>query len=250
MITGSFKDAEYRNGMRRLQKALNGPSFAVIIREEARLFFKELLRVIPPKNQTQGRRAVAQDLAKIVVQREPGYLQFVSKNFGKKQVRQELKTKKGVTYLIEFDEISFDPARLAAHHKASRLKSGRVTNAGQGDRTIGRWRSRNAIWTTPKIYRRYLRSVQARVGMFKARFAFAYYNLGGQVPKWIQRHFAPLAGTFKNQLRHPTNPHLKLRVEGYNLQKFQSAIDFTLRRRINTLARKADNIIKDAWRKG
>lgn len=249
MITGKFNDAQWRQLVRQLERLHTDKSLPDIIRQRFRAFLKDLLKVLPPRSQAIGRKAISKDLNRIFVQRDEGYLGFALRTFGRKHVRQALRNKRGEPYLIEYDEITFSRARVRQFHAENKTKAGRVTKAGQRSLDIGRWRSHNMLWISSKMFNSYLAEVRKNVGLLKSWFAYSYRHVGGKVPSWISRHFPKVSGSFKNHLRKSGNPHLILRAPIFNDKKFSKFIDFALTVQLNRMQREVDFLIKRRLRK-
>jgi hypothetical protein len=116
---------------------------------------------------------------------------------------QALKTKTGAIYLV--DKVHYMPHAnirdMERVHQANRRPSdGRVSVAGDANRTVGRWKVKN-VYVVPKdMLQQYVKYVQAKVGKAKASWIHPYRyfqtvdrgDLKGllpwQPPEWLTRH--------------------------------------------------------------
>jgi len=147
------------------------------------------------KDKIAGENAIRTDLELIFRRRERGYLEAVEDITGTREnVRQVLRNKKGVPYLIDVDVINYDSVPDAmAWHKKLRRADGRVKGkmySGGNDSKIGRWQARDRMWITPEIYAELTKALFKRVGQGKALFAWVALQFGGPpAQRWISRHF-------------------------------------------------------------
>ena len=189
--------------------------------KQAQLLTERCMELTPPfagKNGTKlegvkarevGERAVARDISSVIKGRDKGFLEFLVDLQGSRTiVNQELKTKTGRTYVVDVDRIDLDGSEIVPWHKRHRDKRGRVLRATSksNDKTIGRWRSRDTLWTPAENFKAYIKRVQGRVGSAKAGWLLAYIGLGGKrAPDWILRHGMG-HGTFIDGTKTPDNP--------------------------------------------
>jgi hypothetical protein len=199
-----------REGVRR---GLIDPKFGTLP-EQARLLTERCMAMTPPKTLEQGENRTAKDITSIIKGRDPAYLDFVVELTGKTtNVRQELKTKAGVPYLIDVDVIDQSGSQIAAWHEKHRDKRrGRVWrgSAKNMDDKIGRWRARDTLWVPGHMLKAYLAKMKAHVGTAKAGWLKAYTALGGtRAPDWVLRQ-SQRQGVFVNGLNNP-KPFIEVR---------------------------------------
>ena len=215
------------------QLKIDEPTF---VREQAALLARLLSKITPPfldgkfpkmsgkgyqgggvkDVEAAGNRAIKKDLGRIFRIRERGYLEFLHDTTGKlKNIRQNLRTKKGVSYLVDIDEINYDSVpRAIKFHQSKRLSNGR-TPRYKGDKGIGRWRSRDVMWVTAEIWNAVFNAKAENVGMSKAAFASAAVQLGikQKPPKYISRHILG-SGTRVIESKNPSKVIIKAGAPG------------------------------------
>jgi hypothetical protein len=178
-----------------LNKALQGLAIATgkdadtIIIEESRLFAEQAMRRTPPRTLAQGRRAVARDIKKILsVASEELIRKAIDWHGGEDHVRQNFTRKDGSTYLIEWNHTQLGSEGIEAHHNRHRDKRGRVSTAGDRERTIGRWKARDK-WIVPhKVRADYIKEKQSNVGKLKAGWMPSVRLFHGKAPGYVRRH--------------------------------------------------------------
>lgn len=159
---------------------------------------KDLIKHTPPKTYAQGRKRVAKDINKIFVPFKSSYewWELDPSKGGSIDVQAiAFKSKTGAVYGVE--KALFRPnaseTELHAHHKRYRRRDGRVTEAGgrseigRNTKNIGRWKFVDSMHVPERVLKRYIRSMQKRVGTLKAGWMPAARKFGVSVAKWIQR---------------------------------------------------------------
>jgi len=137
----------------------------------------------------QGRRAVARDIKKILGGASEELIRrAIDWHGGEDHVHQHLKRKDGSTFLIEWNHTQLGSEGIEGHHQRHRDKRGRVSTAGDRDRTIGRWKARDK-WIVPHNVRaNYIKSKQANVGKLKAGWMPSIRRFHGKAPAWVRKH--------------------------------------------------------------
>lgn len=197
------------------QLKIDEPKF---VREQAGFLAQTLCKVVPPfkgKPKFKGRgyggklaagkKAIIADLNIMFRVREKGYLQFLHNVTGtKRNIRQALRTKSGRPYVVDVDYINYNSVdeALDFHERQQQPSSGRAKHSGRGgnDTKIGRWRARDRMWVTKRIWNKVRLTLWRRVGIAKASLAKVAVNLGRpKPPRWISKHFgyvyAPISRT-------------------------------------------------------
>lgn len=235
MITSRFNDAAWRHNVRELERLVDGKDFAEVIADEARLFLRDLLKILPPKNLKQGRAAVQRDLSRAVRLLEP-------KKFTSERIQKMIRSRdheglnkrfKHLKNLKRYTVKSFDPR---TQHQAQRDSRGRITS------------SKGVATTDARAYKAYRQKLWATVGMFKAPFAYAMSRLGGKSPGWLAKHFPAVSRTYRDQLHDTRSPRVSIRGHFFNTARIQTFIDGTMRIRLNRMERRIDWLIKNRWR--
>lgn len=211
------RQTEFAVAIQRLRKGVRrgliDPKFGTLP-EQAKLLTERCLRMTPPKTQEQGENRTAKDITSIIKGRDPEYLDFAVKLTGKTtNVRQALKTKAGIPYVIDVDVIDESGNQIAAWHEKHRDKRrGRVWrgSAKNNDDKIGRWQSRNTLWVPAEALKAYLEKMKSHVGTAKAGWLKAYLALGGtRAPDWVRRQ-SLRQGIFVNGLNNQ-RPFIEVR---------------------------------------
>ena len=183
-----------------------------LIREEARLFIGEFMKLTPPfakgnygkslgnsADFEAGKKLITHDLAQVAGHAEEGFLHFVVKEFGgTTQIRKQF-FKKGSKkpYLIDWDKVAFTTGELSKFHRRKMDKRGRPPNfykmgerdRGRSDINIGRWVAKEKLIVPNEVYSRYLADLIYNVGAAKATFNAAAMILGmKRIPPWVKRH--------------------------------------------------------------
>lgn len=189
-----------------VKQGLVDPQFGTLPKQ-AQLLAVECMQFTPPfkgsiKGQNKGARdmgenAVARDITRVVVGRDQDYLETIVKlNGGPNVIRQTLRTKAGVPYVIDIDRIDLVGSEIPDWHKARRDKArGRVLRATSksNEKTIGRWVADNVLWAPAGEVKRYIAKKKANVGFAKAGWLRGIYawdrtDVGQDPPEWVQRH--------------------------------------------------------------
>jgi|GEM_PF-2330153 len=244
---------------------------ATVVREQAALMSKLLSKVTPPflggkfpkmsgsgyqggrvkDVEAAGNRAIKKDLGRIFRIRGREYLEFLHDVTGRlKNVRRNLRTKKGVSYVVDVDEINYDSvSRAVRFHQSKRLKNGR-TPEYKGDVGIGRWKSRDVMWVTEKIWNAVFEAKAKNVGMSKAAFASAAVQLGvkQKPPSYIKRHIAGI-GTTVSELKNPSR--VTIRASAPGLSHTIRSLAKVERFRMEAMVKRMEKIIRaDAKKAG
>jgi len=172
-----------------------------------RVILNTIMKGTPPKTLSQGRKRVAKDIGKVIVAMDERFqaqwaLAIEHGVVSSDVPAQVFKTKRGAVYGV--DKNLYRPnasiSEMDRHHQKYRRKDGRVTEArggsesGRNTLNIGRWKFVNKMHVKKSAFRKYVRSVQKRVGKGKSGWAPALLYFGKQtggravVPKYVRRH--------------------------------------------------------------
>lgn len=233
----TINDARYNDMLDDLSQALHVDG-QVVVRDEFRLFIKQAIKFLPPKNKAQGEKAIDSDLKYIFPTAEVGFLQHVAETFGTDHVQKWLTNKKGEKYLIDWDRISVNGDGMAEFHQQNRNARGRVTKAGRFTRDIGRWKAHNRLMVSQEAFARYRAKVIAKVGLMKSSLWDAYETVGGNLPNWITRHDFRKWGTVINNLSTPSKPSVGLRAHAPGIASFERVFQNALKARMGAIPRR------------
>lgn len=171
---------------------------AKYLTQQFRLLLKDVIRLTPPKNYTQGRKRVAADIRKIA---RP----FKTDIIRSKRLR-EIIAEGDIPAFNSFARSARKPwrgisaAQIPALHSRARDRRGRVRLSKPRDYfVLGRSEDRE--------FNRYVRSQQSHVGIARSGWAPAYQAVGGKAPSWVARH-GSRHGSATKRLNHPHSPSL------------------------------------------
>ncbi|HEX8310618.1 MAG TPA: hypothetical protein VF614_04815 [Chthoniobacteraceae bacterium] len=209
LITTQFDFTRFDRALSRYVHDLNIDGRKVV-KTQARLFLKLLLRFVPPKSLAQGRRAVVRDLHKLFDVVDPGEWElWFDENDRLRMAPMQRGGKRGaaVTDFKEFMSID----RMREFHRSRLDSRGRVKGANY-DNLIGRKKSDIAHRGIVKKadFRRYQREVQSHVGRAKAGLQPAASVLGMAMPSWITRHDSSAYGAVDPHLEDRTHPRIRI----------------------------------------
>jgi len=115
--------------------------------------------------------------------------------------KRMLKRKDGTVWLVDAQiyKPNASPAELEKWHNRHRStvtgKTSREGKMHQWDRTIGRWKERRILHTTPSALSAYIKRKKKDVGKLKGGWVAGIMRFGGKLPaKWISRHASGMAG--------------------------------------------------------
>jgi len=202
-----------------------------VLREEARLFAQQIVKLTPPQSLAQGRGAVARDFFKAV-----GVLD--SKSFGRatqevrEPMRELIRRKDNETLQQALNDMDnrgwvvkrFDPT----DHTGRRNRYGRVSK-------------KSFVMTTDAApARRHLRKMQSAVGWAKGAQVAAIRATGGSVPSWYGRHESASGYAV---VKAGDNPGVTSIARNIKIPGYQRMVDAALATRERITQRKIDRII-------
>jgi hypothetical protein len=184
-----------------------GVTMGFLGRDTMRVMLNTIIKFTPPKTMGQGRKRVAKDIAKVIVPMDQRFkdqwaIGIEAGVVGADAIAQAFKTKSGAVYGV--DKNLYRPSAteqdMASHHQRYRRKDGRVTEARAGSESgrntlnIGRWKFVNKMHVGRAAFRRYVKSVQKKVGKGKSGWAtgLTYFaaKTGGaaRIPGYVKKH--------------------------------------------------------------
>jgi hypothetical protein len=204
-----------------------GAAPGVVFKEETKQIAQQIVKLTPPRNLAQGRRAVATDLSRIVWAPEPDTIKWapLKEAFEKKDAAKAaaLLAKTGKTFVT-------DTGPIAAQHLKMRTSRGRI-NRGVKPFLV-------AFAGTAM---RYVKDVQSRVGWAKGGWARTLIAAGATVPSWIARH-ASQAGTVIANFG-PNNPSVTAIAYDVKIPRYQQIVDTAVKTRERITQMKIDRIV-------
>lgn len=180
-ITVEVRTVAFEAGMQRLQQAVRDglidPAYGTLT-VQGRLLAERCQQFTPPRNQGQGRAAVARDFTRIFrpisqdTFREPRLRKIVRDD---NRAAWDAAAKYFPGTLKNTHAVGFDPA----YHERNRNRRGR----------IGKVANSVTLGPEAKKAREYLKTIQSRVGWAKAGWNMGIVGLGGRVStSWVSRH--------------------------------------------------------------
>ncbi|MDB6024011.1 MAG: hypothetical protein JWM68_234 [Verrucomicrobiales bacterium] len=180
------------------------------LRTEGGKLGEKLIAFTPPRNKAQGRSRVAKDIRKLFFgvddMAEFDKVGEAIRNnniqtVGGEPVVRLFSKKDGTVYGVDRRLYRPDATLeyMSQFHQNKRNGRGRVGEAGQSTRDIGRWKFLDVMAVPADRLKEYIKSVQDRVGRGKGGWAAGTIKLGGRVAQWIAIH-ARTAGRFEDHL--------------------------------------------------
>lgn len=225
------------------------------LRLQGRLLGERLIAFTPPQSAGQGRRRVEKDIRKVVLglndMRQFGDMadavggKIVETVGGEVAVRIFAK-KDGTVYGVDRNLYRPDATfvDIWRHHQQYRDSRGRVTEAGQKTRDIGRWRFLDVLVVPAGQLDEYIAAAKDRVGRAKGGWASGVVALGGTVQDWIQIH-ARTAGAFYD---HTTDAEPYMEFENNSEWASGGDKDRIVANAVNTRIRDMRAMVKKAMR--
>jgi hypothetical protein len=185
-------DSTFQKKARALARKLKIDEYD-FVKEQTGLLARDVAKYTPPfasfptkggksvgtsKDAKQGKMAVLQSIAQIVTVKETGVLRWAKKTFkGKPIYRGKVMIAQGI---IESE------SELAQWHRRNRRRNGRTLPL-KGDQKY---------WVSKRLFNRYVKAEQKKVGIAKATFAKAALQLGakGKTLGFISQHFGRASG--------------------------------------------------------
>lgn len=198
---------EYRNALIKWM-ATFGKNACEAVQVQARYLGERLISFTPPRTQKQGKERVRKDIQKIILglpDEDFDTVRYVLK--GDTNIIRAFVNKQGVVYGV--DKANYHPnataEELSIFHQEQRDNRGRVGEAGQYTRDIGRWKFLNVMVAPKSVVEDYILSVQDRVGRGRGGWASGTLALKGRVSNWVAVH-ARTAGTYNDKTSNALNP--------------------------------------------
>lgn len=209
-----------------------------LLESVAGLWATDLVRQTWPKKLSDGTKRVAKDIGRVVMEKDADVLaEWEAVAGGVTFPARVFRRKDGTVYAVENSLIMFDGSKLGQHHESLRSQTtGRVTRAGDYDRSIGRWKFVNRAVVPGGVKRKFIRDKQKSVGRLKAGWSAGVERFKGKAPSWVTRHGRSESAVID------TLDRLTLRGEigienrvPYAERKIRGIVELTLRKRVKDL---------------
>jgi len=199
-----------------------------IIQEETKGITQQIIRITPPRNLAQGRKAVERDIGRVVtgLPNLTGGPAFDAVNRAA-VAKNEALVNRLLGRWKSKPTFTSVPAAIKGEHLRKRTRYGRV-------------RARAQLMTYARDAKRYLREVQSRVGWAKGAWVSALIAAGGRAPSWIMRHAAKSGSVVAN---FGENPRVLAIAHNIKIPGYQRMVDAAVRTRERITQRKIDRLI-------
>lgn len=206
----TISDSVMQQRLTELQAA-SGKDMSVIVREESKLFLKQVIQFTPPPGlgsdaKKQGENAVKMDIMKLFTPVSQEFLDYVGQRFGGSNVDGWITGKDGKRIDLKWQQLDPSGAGMSNFHTANRDRRGRVLRKKLGS-IMGVWKSRYVV--TYAALADYIEKKQANVGLRKAGWSESYMKLSGTVQRWIGRHQGANGGQIQDKSNDP-NPSITM----------------------------------------
>lgn len=180
MISFEFEAHELTQQMQVMSEEL-GIAMPKIVKLEAYLLLKAVIKFTHPDSQAQGRLAVKMDITRAMTPLDPAKFrnEKIAQAIRQNDIPAIMQIMQQVPGWRNWQIVNFDPETL---HERVRDSRGRIT------RFKRKFVSDNTAW------KRYVSKKQKEVGSAKASWAFGYQTVGGNLPNWIVSHVGQAAG--------------------------------------------------------
>lgn len=185
-------DSTFQKKARALARKLKVDEYD-FVKDQTGLLARDVAKYTPPfasfptkggksigtsKDAKQGKMAVLQSIAQIVTVKEPGVLRWAKKTFKGKPIYRGKR-------LIGLGIIESE-SELAQWHRRNRRRNGRTLPL----------KGEHRYWVSKRLFNRYVKAEQKKVGLAKATFAKAGLQLGakGKTLGFISQHFGRASG--------------------------------------------------------
>ena len=200
----------------------------VVIKEETKGICQQIMRLTPPRNLAQGRKAVFGDLSRITYAPEAQDVKWAPLKKAIQSRNVAAATKLFANKEAPKFTFTSNQAEIQSKHERMRTNRGRV-NKGV----------RPTLAAFPATARKYLRDVQSRVGWAKSAWVRTLLASGGTAPGWLQRHAAKSGTVLANFGENPSVTATALAVK---IPAYQRLVDTAVATRVRITQRKIDRI--------
>lgn len=171
-----------------------GLSTGRILKVETRRLLESVMRQTHPKSAAQGNAAVKKDLLKVFHPVSDRIVNGATPMTGSASGFVKLWVEPGGKKVVSVKTPNFKPSAtletMAAIHKSTRGRDGRVTGTGFGIRreVRGKLNFINRVVIREGAFKAYQKQVLSHVGKLRSGFARAFVAVGGSVPAWVKKH--------------------------------------------------------------
>lgn len=218
MITVEVRTALLNEAIAKMAKA-SGVAFAKVLKGEARLLTQDVIKLSYPRKLADGRKAVAAQIKRGIAPANVLKLPSVEGLIRSRNYALANKMFAG--------KWNFTPDIKNAHN-SKRIRGTIPRNGGGNDFTLD-----------IEGHKKYVRTIQKRVGLTKGSLAKDLHKLGGNAPAWIARKGTNLGSISVD----PQLISIKSEARGYYTIKKQ--INEAMKKRTKALNKKAKLVAQD-----
>lgn len=262
--------AEYKVSLNRLIAEKRADA-KLLLREEARLFVRDIVAFTPPKTFAQGRAAVARDLAQVYGTPERMIAEAGERGDHNLAVALAAALAKGqmrqFAHLLMGGSTGAREVRVSGYSRGGRTVSGYSTTRSTYHANVPNWaggvvkldvdpslhrrrltrygriagqRLSQIVWAA-KSLRDYVRKIQEHVGWAKAGWAATAQLVGQALPSFVRRH----AGKAPSQVSETPAPSHSITMINRSsaIPNYQAMVNAALRRRQASLISEARRIL-------
>lgn len=241
METVTINDERFQQLLAQLVDKL-GLDAKVVVADEGRLFLKQAIGLTPPKTKAQGEQAIRDDLARVFTPANESFLIYEFSSRDKSNVDQWFNNSKGQNVHVQWDGLDIHGSGMRIYHQQQRNARGRTVGRGSKGNKIGElWKAKYV--TSYDAFNTYLKKIQARVGMRKAGWLRAYYEIGGKLPQWIERHARRGLGRVQNNLDVPNHPSIIMASHAPGVMDDERILKDTFRARSEAIKKRIKLIV-------
>ena len=245
MIEFAVNDVGFRNMLADFAKK-TGVALPQVVRLEARLLLKEVIKWTPPFKNAETEGAGDREIGKNAVQRDisMAIAPLVEDGWKSKSIRKLIAAKDSEKINAFFDKMKGRKRRVTAFepsfHKLARNKrTGRVTS----------FQRRYTFEEGPR--KKYIKEMQKRVGAAKGSWAEAYAKVGGKPKRWTitaNNLSFPSSSTIIDATSDPINPSFEVTSTARGVtsaENLKKQINFAMRVRTKAMASKMKRMMSD-----
>lgn len=253
--TFTVNQAKWQQSVGDLQRLVSNSSRAVV-KDQCKKLVATCIKLTPPtytkaaralladgqskigettSDKALGERKLKKDLLRIFQPMKREFLEAAVAANGNPIETKHFTGKDGKRWFIEKAYVGFTFEAAKAFHRA-KWKTGRLSQAGMRDRTIGRWVPFDTMLLPFEVFNAFLDYEIKQVGSMKGGWAVAGETLGMNVPNWINRHEGR-GRIVVNQLANAVTPSFYFANHAKNITDIQPRISDAMRIRSEAITK-------------
>ncbi len=207
---------------------------ATILQDESRKLVKQVMGITPPKSLAQGRAAVERDIHRAETPfSTEGYKGKLKDRLDKLAAAGDVAAINAILKNIKGRSANWRVMNFSRElHQTARGSRGRVISV------------KNIFVLQVRELAKYVKSIQARVGLRKSGWLPALTVLGGRAPAWVARHVSNAPGTAALQLTGMM-PGITISSHAAGVGEDRRLIQYAVNVRAKAMASRARMLVKD-----